>query len=269
VRSGLRRVATRPGWSNSGVAIVDGRKPLYPEHGALPHEQPLGIRLLGGFGLSSDGDDVPVAKGSQRLLAYLAVRRRPVPRMVVAGTLWPAVGEAHAYSALRSALARLDATSRSAVVVDDHDLALAPHVRVDLWDAEALAHRLLDEGTGNRGVDRLPAPAVLADDLLPGWYDDWALVEAESWRQLRLHALEALAANLMADGSFGDAALAALTAIRADPLRESPRAVLIRVHLAEGNPSEARTEYARYSELLARELHLEPTERLRSLLEGA
>lgn len=242
---------------------------MHPAPGDDGIEPRLEIRLLGGFGLSSGGTDVPVAKGSQRLLAFLAVRRRPVPRMVVAGTLWPAVGEAHAYSALRSALARLDATSRSAVVVDDHDLALAPQVGVDLWAAEAMAHRLLDEGTGRREDDRLPPSAVLADDLLPGWYDDWALVEAESWRQLRLHALEALAEDLMADGSFGDAALAALTAIRADPLRESPRAALIRVYLAEGNPSEARTEFARYSELLARELHLEPTERLRSLVEGS
>ncbi|MGH2720933.1 MAG: AfsR/SARP family transcriptional regulator [Actinomycetota bacterium] len=242
---------------------------MQPAPGATPDEHSPRIRLLGRFGLSSCGSEVPVARGSQRLLAYLAVRRGPVPRMVVAGTLWPAVGEAHAYSALRSALARFDATSRSAVVVDDRDLALAPRVLVDLWDAEALAHRLLDGAATGPGDGRLGSAAVLADDLLPGWYEDWALVEAESWRQLRLHALEALAASLTADGSFGNAALAALTAIRADPLRESPRAALIRVHLAEGNPSEARTEFARYSELLARELHLEPTDRLRSLVEGA
>jgi DNA-binding SARP family transcriptional activator len=236
--------------------------------GADRSEQRLRIRLLGGFGLAVDETDVAISRGSQRLLAYLALRRRPVPRMLVAGTLWPAVGEAHAYSALRSALARLDAASRSAIVVDDHHLALAPHVRVDLWEAETLARRLLDgDGTGSHD-DRLPAPAVLADDLLPGWYDDWTVAEAESWRQLRLHALELLAESLMADGAFGDAALAALTAIRADPLRESPRAALIRVHLAEGNPSDARTEFARYRELLAQELHLEPTERLRTLVEG-
>ncbi|MGH2688598.1 MAG: AfsR/SARP family transcriptional regulator [Actinomycetota bacterium] len=237
--------------------------------GADRSEQYLRIRLLGGFGLSVDETDVSVARGAQRLLAYLALRRRPAPRMLVAGTLWPAVGEAHAYSALRSALARLDAASRSAIAVDDHHLALSPHVRVDLWDAEALARRLLDGDAAGRDDGGLPGPALLADDLLPGWYDDWSLAEAESWRQLRLHALELLAESLTADGAFGDAALAALTAIRADPLRESPRAALIRVHLAEGNPSEARTEFARYRELLAQELHLEPTERLRILVEGA
>jgi DNA-binding SARP family transcriptional activator len=90
--------------------------------------------------------------------------------------------------------------------------------------------------------------------------------EAEDWRQLRLHALEALAQRLTAQGHYGDAAAAALAAVRAEPLRESPRAALIRVHIAEGNPSEALREFARYGELLMLELGIEPTERLRALV---
>src|SRR5205823_11848016 len=110
--------------------------------------------------------------------------------------------------------------------------------------------------------------AALSADLLPDWYEDWAIVESEGWRQLRLHALEALASTLTLEGSYGGAALAALSAIRVDPLRESPRAALIRVHLAEGNPSEAARELSRYRALLAEELHLEPTVRLLRLVEG-
>ena len=56
--------------------------------------------------------------------------------------------------------------------------------------------------------------------------------------------------------------------MRAEPLRESPRASLIRVHIAEGNPSEAVREFARYGELLMLELGVEPTERLRELVAG-
>jgi hypothetical protein len=93
-----------------------------------------------------------------------------------------------------------------------------------------------------------------------------ALVEAEDWRQLRLHALEVLAERLTARGNYGDAAAAALAAVRAEPLRESPRAALIRVHIAEGNPTEALQEFARYGELLMLELGVEPTERLRALV---
>ena len=49
-------------------------------------------------------------------------------------------------------------------------------------------------------------------------------------------------------------------------MRESPRAALIRVHIAEGNPTEALREFARYGELLMLELGVEPTERLRELV---
>jgi hypothetical protein len=69
----------------------------------------------------------------------------------------------------------------------------------------------------------MAAVPVLSADLLPDWYDDWVLLEAEDWRQLRLHALEALAGRLIALGCWGEAANAAGAAVRAEPLRESAR----------------------------------------------
>jgi transcriptional activator len=44
---------------------------------------------------------------------------------------------------------------------------------------------------------------------------------------------------------------------------------LIKVHLAEGNQSEAVREFARYQTLLRVELGLEPTPRLRHLIDGS
>ena len=61
---------------------------------------------------------------------------------------------------------------------------------------------------------------------------------------------------------------AACAAVRADPLRESARASLIQVHLAEGNQSEAVREFARYQALLHADLGLESTPRLRDLIDG-
>ena len=54
--------------------------------------------------------------------------------------------------------------------------------------------------------------------------------------------------------------------MRVEPLRESARAAVIRVHLAEGNQSEALREFARYRTLLRAELGLEPTEQLHRLV---
>jgi SARP family transcriptional regulator, regulator of embCAB operon len=107
---------------------------------------------------------------------------------------------------------------------------------------------------------------VLAAELLPDWYDDWVVAAGESWRQLRLHAMEALAGHLAAARRYGEAAAAAVAAVAAEPLRESAHTALITVHLAEGNRSEAVRQYHRYAQLLRAELGVEPTPAMRRLL---
>jgi len=186
----------------------------------------------------------------------------------LAGTLWPDATENKAYASLRSALSRLYGSVRDAVEVNPSDLRLASSVRVDLRESQALAHRLLDVVDQPLEADLSGAAiAALSGELLPDWYDDWVLLEAEDWRQLRLHALEVLAGLLTAAGRYGDAAAAALAAVRADPLRESAHAALIKVHLAEHNQSEALREFKRYHDLLRAELDIEPTTQLRRLVQ--
>ncbi len=178
------------------------------------------VTVLGGFGLfwgASVRIDVP--RASQRLLALLALHGGVISRAAVAGTLWPDASESHAYSNLRSALSRLGRTARNALAASKLDLGLAEGVTVDFCHARALARRLLDPAmTPDRSELGTAAVAALSADLLPAWYDDWVLVEAEGWRQLRLHALEALAARLTAAGRWGEAAGAAGAAVRAEPL---------------------------------------------------
>jgi DNA-binding SARP family transcriptional activator len=219
--------------------------------------------------LEEEGPTIILPEGSQRLLAFLALKGRLVRRPVAAGTLWPVATEDHATSSLRSAISRLHGEARAAVEVTARDLGLSDDVTVDFWDSRSVAHRLLapqgPSSAAGPGAEAIPA---LSAELLPDWYDEWVLVEAEDWRQLRLHALEGLADRLTTRGQYGDAAAAALAAVRAEPLRESPRGALIRVHIAEGNPSEALREFARYGELLKLELGVEPTERLRALVAG-
>jgi SARP family transcriptional regulator, regulator of embCAB operon len=228
------------------------------------------VSVLGGLHLWWKGSvQVGIPRASQRLLAFLALHGGVVSRAAVAGTLWPDAPERHAYANLRSALARLERTCRNALQASKLELGLAEGVTVDLYHAQTLARRLLDPSV-TPGQSDLGAAAVVAlsADLLPGWYDDWVLVEAEDWRQLRLHALEALARRLTAAERWGEAADAAGAAARAEPLRESARVALIQVHLAEGNQSEALREFERYRALLQAELGLAPTLRLRRLVQG-
>ena len=234
----------------------------------LGTEVTAGVTLLGGFHLRWSGRPLPaVPRASQRLLAFLALHAHVVNRAAIAGTLWPEASERHAYANLRSALVRLERTCRGVLSASRLELRLAEGVAVDIRQFRALARRLLDPGMvlqpSDLGSETL---AGLSADLLPGWYDDWVLSEAEDWRQLRLHALEALAGRLTTMGRWGEAADAAGAAVRAEPLRESANAALIKVHLAEGNQSEAVRQFDRYRALLDAELGLEPTPRLRRLV---
>ncbi|MEA2843347.1 MAG: family transcriptional regulator, regulator of embCAB operon [Actinomycetota bacterium] len=227
------------------------------------------LSLLGGFVFSVSGDALlGISAGSQRLLAFLALRDRAVPRHQVAGTLWPESTDERAGASLRSAVLRLHGPSRQAVKVTAADLSLAEGLAVDVHFSQSLARRLIDRDAvpSDRDIGG-PAVSALSDDLLPGWYDDWAVIAAEDWRQLRLHALEAVAARLTAADRLAEAAAAALEAVRVEPLRESARAALIRVHLAGGNQSDAVGEFERYRVLLLAELGLEPTTRLRQVLD--
>jgi DNA-binding SARP family transcriptional activator len=105
-----------------------------------------------------------------------------------------------------------------------------------------------------------------SSELLPGWHDEWVLGERERHRQLSLHALESLCEHLTSTGRYGAAVLAGLTAVDREPLRESAHRALMKVHLAEGNAAEAIRRYQQYEAIAARDLGVEPSPMMRSLL---
>lgn len=231
-----------------------------------PTSSSFALSLLGRFELAHESVSVPVAPASQRLLAFVALAKRRVSRDMAAGILWPESSERCAHANLRAALARLRAKTSGVVWADRLELGLEPQVGVDLVYARATAQTLLQDAEAMSADAATAAISGLACELLPGWYEDWVLIEAEGWRQLRLHALEAVAGILTKAGRFGEAVVAAQLAVDADPLRESSHAALIAVHISEGNQSEAVREFQRYRTHLNAALGIEPTARLRALL---
>jgi DNA-binding SARP family transcriptional activator len=124
----------------------------------------------------------------------------------------------------------------------------------------------LSDGAATDADLAIHPTGVDAIDLLPGWYDDWALMERERIRQRMLHALEALSRNLASQGRWAEAVETALAAVTAEPLRESAQRTLIEVHLAEGNWIEGRRAFDAYRELLRHELGAEPSADLAALI---
>jgi DNA-binding SARP family transcriptional activator len=226
------------------------------------------LHLLGGFELFLEGQSLRVTIGAQRLVAFLALHERLLPRTYVAGMIWPDVPTDRANANLRAGLWRLPASCRRLVDQSARHLRLATNATVDLRAATALARRLLDRSSSCLESDLGgSARLALGGELLPDWYDDdWALMERERFHQLRLHALEALCERLTAVGRYGEAVDAGLAAVAAEPLRESAHRVLIKTYLAEGNRLEARRQYQQCCRLMAEELGVEPSALLDQLV---
>jgi DNA-binding SARP family transcriptional activator len=185
-------------------------------------------------------------------------------RSRAAGTLWPDTTEQHALGNLRSVLWRLHRSPQEVLGSAGGYLGLSADVSVDLREMESLAFRISD--LGHRIEDSEVNRACDWGDILPDWSEDWLLIERERFRQLRLHTMEVLSERLAADGRFGQAVMAGLAAVGAEPLRESAQRILIKAHLSEGNRSEAARQYALYRNLLTSDLGLEPSGELRALL---
>jgi DNA-binding SARP family transcriptional activator len=200
----------------------------------------------------------------QRLVAFLALFPRPLHRAYVAGRLWLDASQEHAFGSLRVAVWCLRRCDPPIIEASPTHVALARSVRVDTHELRACSERVLREPgpVAPRDVDQL----VRAGDLLPDWYDDWVLAERERLLQLRLLALETAAENLLSDGRYTEAEIAARAALTAEPLRETACLLLMRVCLELGNAAEASNCFRRFRSLLWQELQLEPSQRAQQLL---
>jgi DNA-binding SARP family transcriptional activator len=220
------------------------------------------LYLLGGFELRRDGAPVELPLSPQRLLAFLALHERPLHRTFVAETIWMHGSPASASASLRTTLWRLGHPHGALIEATSSHLALAAEVVVDVRALGDCARRVLQRRTEPGDGETLCS----GGDLLPDAYDDWLLIVRERFRQLRLHALEALCDELTAVGHFGAAAEAAWVALSCDPLRESSHRALVRIHLAEGNRGEALRQYDVYRRLIVGSLGLEPSEAMEALV---
>jgi DNA-binding SARP family transcriptional activator len=224
----------------------------------------LSVQLLGQFHVQENGRTIDLPNDAQRLVAFLALQGHGVPRTFVAGVLWIDSDQERAFGNLRSALWRLRQKSRSLVASHGNTLGLSSDVDVDVERASRTANKLFSDPDKAQEQDYAIDPFV--QELLPGWYDDWALIEREQVRQQALHALEAIANRLTRIGRHPEAITAALAAIRLDPYRESAHRCLIRIHLSEGNPCEAIRQYDFYKTLLRENLGLAPSSEMFDLI---
>jgi DNA-binding SARP family transcriptional activator len=270
------RLGTRGTLLLAVPGTVMGVYPDFREHDVIPT---LYIQLLGAFRLRFD--DRPVTALDlprlQALLAYLVLHRAaPYARPHLAFRFWPDTTDAQARSNLRTLLQRL----RHALPHADQFLQIdaqtvqwrtnAPWT-LDVADFEqALAQA--DQAEHHSDPTALRKALTEAvdcyhGDLLPGWYDDWVLLERERLRQLFLTALERLILVLEREHDYPAAIGCAQRLLRHDPLHEVTYQHLMRLHALSGDRASALRVYHTCTTVLERELGVEPSPTTRDVYE--
>ncbi|MEU4420107.1 AAA family ATPase [Actinoplanes sp. NPDC024001] len=230
----------------------------------------LEARLFGAFALSAP--DTPVTPASARarsLLAYLALRPDiPHPRDRVAFLLWPDSTASQARTNLRHLLHTL---RRSVPALDAHLVTGAGtltlhHVRSDVADFDAALAK------ADSAEDPTPWLRAAADlytgDLLDSCYDDWPAGARDDYRRRAGAALDRLVPLLESSGDPHAAVRYAEQARRLDPLAEAPYRNLMRLHDALGDRARAIRVYHEYTSVLADELGVDPSPRVREQYEA-
>jgi DNA-binding SARP family transcriptional activator len=223
------------------------------------------LTLLGGFSCcgSRTAEMLPLA--AQRLLAFLALSEGGMHRAAAAERLWPDSSPTRAAANLRSGLWRVRRIGTPGLIdCAGPRLQIAPTTCVDLLDVLAQVSRITAAPSPPDGIDLIVEN--LHKELLPGWFDDWLLLERERWDQVRLHTLELLAQQLLSARRYLPALETALTAIAIEPVRETSHRIVIEVHIAEGNVGCALKHFQHYRAMLHREIGVAPSPRMTSLV---
>ncbi len=213
------------------------------------------ISIVGGLGL------FPAARltlPARRVLAFLALHPTSVSRAIAAGRLWPDQEETLSRANLRRSLWQ---SPPGWVVTDGDDLRL--DASVDLALARSVAAWALDGGEL-----KLSEIALLSEDLLPGWHEEWVLGAQDAFRLLRVQALEAACRTMATRGHHALATQAGTAALAAEPLRESAAAALVRAYLLEGNRYAAARCFHDLAQSLHAELGVAPSPALCAALDG-
>ena len=230
---------------------------------ALPKRMALSIRLFGPLEITLDGQPLPklARPGGERLLALLAVRGGgPLPRPVVAATLWPESEEARAQFYLRRSLTEV----RRALGPDVARYLTEPTTRSLGMNPESVECDLIRFDAALAARDHSGAAALYGGPLLEGWDDEWVLSERTRCEAAFLDALEATA--LGAKGTRE--AVGVLRRIVAiEPGRESAWRALMEALASEGEAGELVQAYRRLRIHLRREARIEPSPETRACYE--
>ncbi len=232
----------------------------------------LEIRMLGQFDVRIDGrvTNIP-SRPAQSLLAYLALSAGTAHRREkLAGLFWPDSTEVNARSSLRHALWRIrkeiggDAeTETPYLLVDSLTIAFADggHTWVD---ALVLARETAKDSSPENLIGAL---SLYGGDLLPGFYDDWVILERERIRAVFDHKMQAFLDQCLANHQWPLALEWAERWIGLGQVPEPAYQALMIAYSYKGDVAGVAASFQRCQDALMDELGVQPSELTREIYE--
>ncbi|MEZ4677395.1 MAG: ABC transporter substrate-binding protein [Caldilineaceae bacterium] len=226
----------------------------------------LEVQLFGTFHLTHNGQALDAMNSSPRLqalLAYLLLHHdTPQPRQQIAYHFWPVSEEGQARTNLRKLFLQLRRALPDAdayLTFDNQTIGWQcdDAVHCDVHAVQALLGRL-----HNNPLDQDALTALFAryrGELLPSCYDDWIVPLRERLHQDVMAALDQLVTLLENQRAYSEGIRYAQRLLSFDPLEEKSYQRLMRLRAADGDRAGALKVYQECTEILERELGVEPS----------
>lgn len=241
------------------------------------------LRFLGGFDVGGPGGPIHLESAkTMALLAYLAIQGTPQTRQKLMGFLWANLPEKNAARNLRHALWNLRrslAPSGAACIrATRQTVAFVPVSGIWLDTAEfRRACENLEGRSPHAAIEMETLGAAVElyrGDLLDGFYADgapafeeWLLIERERFRSMAVAAFQRLVVHHRQRGDYGASLFFARRLLALDPWREEAHRVVMDLLARAGHRSAAMAQYQACRQVLAEELHSEPTPETTALFE--
>jgi WD40 repeat protein/DNA-binding SARP family transcriptional activator len=232
----------------------------------------LEVRLLGLFDIQVDGQKLDLTSHpAQLLFVYLVLHSgMPVRRDRLAGLIWPDSSEKHARNNLRHALWRLRkafeeaaGTEVETIEADDETIRFDP-AEDSYIDIALLDQKMRGEASIEELIDALE---VYVGDLLPGFYEDWIVLERDRLRAVFEARIGVLLERLLSAGLWAKVLEWGERWIALGGAPEPAYRALMIAQSHLNDLSSVATIYQRCVASLRQELGIEPSEETHEIYE--
>ncbi|WP_204076611.1 AfsR/SARP family transcriptional regulator [Planotetraspora phitsanulokensis] len=235
----------------------------------------LRFEVLGPVRAWRGDDELELGSPQQRAILAILLLQAGLPASPdqLIAAIWGGAAPRAAVGVVRSYVSRLrralDPGQPTAVI---ESMGGGYALRTEHLDLTEFQRRLGIAREARRAGDS-PAAATALRDALALWHGtplagvngDYAEFERVRLGQLRLTAMEDLAAADIESGRYAEAAAELAEVIAEQPLRERPRELLMLALYRSGRQADALAEFGRVQRLLADELGLDPGPDLREM----